>query len=349
VNVVGDTQALVALLRACIVFQLRVARIVRAELERWRDEAARIPDPQLRALALMKLEREGANAAAAAMLATLAPRRRRDDTTRAIVALEVLFDYLDGRTEPPVAGDPVAARRALFSPLASAFDPRPAAPPADGAGDAAYVGALARSVELALTKLQPGDALRARMAIAAERAIEAQSRIHASAEAGRDQLERWARGDVNGAGLDWREHTAGAAASVLVLHALIGCRSDSPAQLAKSIDDAYMHVAALATLLDGVVDDDAADERRDTGLSQLYPDDAERGSHLVALAARAHAHTRALPRGRSHRMILVGMLAFYATAGGARDAPALAALRARYPGLSPAAMTLRAWRRRTLA
>jgi hypothetical protein len=345
----ADTQDLIALLRACIVYRLRVAQIVRAELERWRGEAKRIADAELRALALMKLEREGANAAAAAMLATLTPRRRRDDTARAIVAVEVLFDYLDGRTELPVAGDPVATRRALLSPLADAFDPSPATPAVDGAGDAAYVGALAHSLELALTRLQPGDALRERMAIAAERAIEAQTRIHASAEAGRDQLEQWARKDASGAGLDWREHAAGAAASVLVLHALIGCRSDAPARLAKRVDDAYLHVAALASLLDGVVDDDAVDGCEHAGPSQLYLDDAERCASIVALAARAHAHTGALPRGRSHRMILVGMLAFYATSSGAWDMPAISALRARFPVLRPAAMALRAWRRRSLA
>ncbi len=40
-------------------------------------------------------------------LATLAPRSHRRPTVRAIVAIEVLYDYLDGLTEQPLA-DPLA-------------------------------------------------------------------------------------------------------------------------------------------------------------------------------------------------------------------------------------------------
>src|ERR1700690_834612 len=66
------------------------------ELGRSEALAASIADPALRALALGKLAEERFNAEVAATLATLAPRPRRTGAIRGIVALEVLFDYLDG-------------------------------------------------------------------------------------------------------------------------------------------------------------------------------------------------------------------------------------------------------------
>src|ERR1700686_3118462 len=82
-----------------------VAPSVRRELSRWRLRAAAIENQTLRELALGKLEEEGFNAEVAATLATLVARPRRGAVIEAIVALEVLFDYLDGLTEaPPSSG-----------------------------------------------------------------------------------------------------------------------------------------------------------------------------------------------------------------------------------------------------
>jgi len=77
-----------------------VAPVVWRELERWRTAAREIGDPELAQLASAKLAEESFNAEVAATLATLAPRAQRERVLKAIVALEVLFDYLDGRSEP---------------------------------------------------------------------------------------------------------------------------------------------------------------------------------------------------------------------------------------------------------
>lgn len=90
-------------MRALAVANLRywptVAPVMWRELARWRETASEIGDPVLRALAMAKLTDEAFNAEVAATLATLAPRVQRETAVKAIVALEVLFDYLDGRTE----------------------------------------------------------------------------------------------------------------------------------------------------------------------------------------------------------------------------------------------------------
>jgi tetraprenyl-beta-curcumene synthase len=102
-----------------------VAPLARAPLGRWEERAGTIGDPALRELALAKLRAERFNAEVAATLATLAPRARRARTVEAIVALEVMYDYLDGLTEQPAA-DPLRSGRALFAAFTDALATAPA-------------------------------------------------------------------------------------------------------------------------------------------------------------------------------------------------------------------------------
>jgi tetraprenyl-beta-curcumene synthase len=108
-----------ALVLANVRYWSTVAPVVRSQLRRWELRAQAIEDPELRALALEKLRGEGFHAEAAAMLATLAPRSYRRDVAEAIVALELLFDYLDGLTERPL-DNPLEDGEVLFGALVNA-------------------------------------------------------------------------------------------------------------------------------------------------------------------------------------------------------------------------------------
>src|SRR5580700_8193316 len=105
-------QAGVALVLANVRYWTTVAPKVRAELSRWEARATQIEDPELRTLALHTLQGEGFAAEVAATLITLTPHRHRATAVRAVVALEVMYDYLDGLTEQP-APDPIANGRLL--------------------------------------------------------------------------------------------------------------------------------------------------------------------------------------------------------------------------------------------
>ena len=100
---------------------------VRRQLRRWQSRARLIPDPALRALALSNLEGERFNVEVAATLATLAPRRRRPRAIEAIVALQVMYDYLDSLSEQP-APDPLGNSRDLFAAFGDALALVPSAP-----------------------------------------------------------------------------------------------------------------------------------------------------------------------------------------------------------------------------
>ena len=91
-------------------------------LRRWREEAEAIPDLTLRELALTKLAEEQTNAYFATAFATLAPRPQRASAIEAIVALQIIYDYLDGLTEQPSA-DPLCNGLELFRALSDAVSP----------------------------------------------------------------------------------------------------------------------------------------------------------------------------------------------------------------------------------
>ncbi len=112
----------VALLRANARFWPAVLPDVRRELRGWDLRARAIPDPALRAQALAKLRDERFNTEVAATLATPLPPVRRRDAVAAIVALEVMYDYLDGLTERPVP-NPLAAGLQLYRALSDALTP----------------------------------------------------------------------------------------------------------------------------------------------------------------------------------------------------------------------------------
>lgn len=336
----------------CARYRVGVAPAVRAALAHWRDHARDIPDPALRALALSKLAQEGFHAEAGAMLATRVPHARRDTAVQAIVALEVLYDYLDGRSEP----EPPEESRRLFA----AFTAAVAAPSPNGDGpigagepaDGEYLGLLGAAVRDSLAQLPAAEAVRLALQESAARGSEAQVRVHAGAE-----VEAWARANADGGALQWREYLAGAAASVLACHALIAAagRDGTTREEADALAAAYLPVCALTTLLDGVVDHegqpgDATTDGREgeDGYIGFYANHAALSAALAGLAESALAQAPGLRRSGHHLAMLAGILAYYGTAPGARSGFArsvLADLRSRFGLLVlPMIALMHAWR-----
>jgi tetraprenyl-beta-curcumene synthase len=357
-------RATLALALANLRYWTTVAPTVRRELARWEQEAQSIVDPELRTLALSKLHDEGFHAEAAAMLATLAPRAHRRCAAEAIIALELLFDYLDGLTERP-SDDPLCEGQRMFSTLVDAVG-EPEATRANLA-DAShgYLESLSRAVSGAIARLPSVNAISHVAQRTAALAGEAQTRMHAVPSLGTAQLEQWARTEAEGTGFGWRELTAGAASSVLVLHALIAVAADphTTAQQAAETADAYLSTCVLLTLLDGLVDHEqdtnaavTGDPRRieehrsgASGYLSLYRDRDELADTMVATARRAVTQARALPGGARHLMILVGVVAYYGSEPGAAGElarPVVSRLRSELaPMLSPTLAVIRTWRR----
>ena len=346
-----------ALVLANARYWTSVAPTVGKQLERWQLRAQAIDDRDLRALALSKLHGEGFHAEAAAMLATLAPREHRSNVAEAIVALELLFDYLDGLTERP-SGDPLADGERLFR----AFTRAVVVPPAstgemlelpENDRDGGYLNELSRAVSSALARLPAAAAVTHDARRIAARSGQAQTRMHAVAQLGSAQLRQWATAEADETGLCWRELAAGAASSVLALHALIAAAADprTTPESAAELAAAYLSTCVVLTLLDGLVDheqDTLPDGAGAPGYLDLYDDRSELADVLGHAARRAALQVRALPNGAHHTMILVGVAAYYGSAPGAEGAlaqPVIARLRRELaPLASPTLAIMRSWR-----
>jgi tetraprenyl-beta-curcumene synthase len=346
-------------------YWLCMAAQVRREMRHWEARARTIEDPELRALALEKLRGEGFNAEAAAMAATIAPRATRGHAVRAIVALELLYDYLDGLSERPHA-DPLGEGERLYAAFVGALAPHTVSPdgrpdtvdpdmggrsqPLEALGPDDYVEELGRTVRRSLERLPAREAIAPYAKQCATRGAQAQIRMHATPVLGAAQLGEWAHGEAQGTTLQWREFAAGAACSVLALHALIAAAADprtTPAH-AQEIETAYLFTGTMVTLLDGVVDherDAAADAHSYAG---LFEDPVLLAQALTCAAREASRHSGELRNGAHHLMTLAAAAAYWCSApgaGGAHARPALEGLRRELQGLLfVPLLTMRAWR-----
>lgn len=347
---------LVALARVMARFWLVVFPRARAELERWRERAAAIPDRDLRAQALATLDSERLSVAGAALFATTAPIRRNRALVRALVAYQVICDYLDTLAEQPAA-DPVSNGAQLHRALVDAVGDGPLADhyrlhaaPADGGYLAALIGACREGC----AALPAYEAVRApALREAARNAV--QGINHAPAGVREPALRRWAEQqrahDATG-DASWFELSAAGSSSLAVL-ALIAAAAEpaADAALAARVRDAYFPwVEALSTVLDSVADREQ--DLRDGELSFVsrYPSRAAARERLAQLTLRAIAGVRDLPRGERHAVLVVGMVAMHSSEPGAWLPWAQPLTRAVLdaagsPATQPLLALLRAWRR----
>jgi tetraprenyl-beta-curcumene synthase len=310
-----------ALALANIRYWRTVAPIARTELERWEHHAKQIPDLTLRTIALENLREEGFNAQATATLATLAPAEHRRPAIEAIVGLQTIYDYLDSLLERPLP-DPLGDGRRLYRAFVDAvtLDVEPnrdyyaQTPSSDDRG---YLQKLTSTVRSALARLPNATAITGTAEHAAERCAEAQARAHAVPALGSEQLERWATVNTAGTGLQWREFLAGAVSSGFALHALIAAAADphTEPEHAGAIDDVYLPMCALTTLLDGLVDyDQDMHHLGHPGYIRYYEDSHALTQALRRVIHRAATSARRAPNDAHHLMTLVGVAAYYLSA-----------------------------------
>jgi tetraprenyl-beta-curcumene synthase len=315
------------IIRACGALALMSVRYwttaaapARRQIGRWREDAERIPDLALRELALTKLAEEKTNAYFAATFATLAPRAQRPVAIEAIVALQIIYDYLDGLSEQPTA-DSLSDGLALFGALsdgvslASVPDPdyyRHHAHRDDGG----YLPRLVATARAALAKLPAVAAITGAASAAAAYCAEAQVRAHAAARLGTEQLEQWASEQAPQDGAPWREFLAASASAIISIHALIAAAADprTSEDQAALIDRFYFRATCvLATVLDGLADrqQDEASADADVGYLHYFPEGETLSQELVAIARGAIRQAPRVPHGGHHLMTLAGVVAYY--------------------------------------
>lgn len=293
----------------------------RRELRRWERRARQIPDPELRAHACATLRGEGGNAEGAALLALAAPRAHRARVVRLLVAVQVMYDYLDTLSEQPVAR-PLAASRQLHRALVDVLDEAACPPPHDwyagypGGDDGGYLAALVSVCRELLATLPSRAIVAPGVRRAMERACESQSRNHAAMLGATDlaSFAAWAAAQGSpGAAMQWWE-LAAASGSSLAMHALLAAAAEPAltAAGAAQIERAYWPwICGLNTLLESVTDrvDDACTGNHSYAGRYASPEVA--GARLATIATQATIAARALPNGSHHMSVLAAMACFY--------------------------------------
>lgn len=294
-----------------------IAPQVRREVRCWRARAAAIPDPLLRRDALLSLDHERLNTEGAALFAVL-PRRRDPELLRALVAYQIMLDYLDTLCER-IGGHPAEPGRVLHCALVEALDPRLAvtdhcrALPWD-ASDGGYLAALIAECRAGCAALR-GYAQVREEAVRAARRFVVQVANHDPSPARRDAtLVAWARREFPcGSPVAWFEEAA-AASSTLGIHALLALASGRVPEVTEvaAVVAAYMPwICAASTLLDSFVDQqEDAREGNHNYLVHYACADAAAG-RLAEIVATSVAAALALPDGERHAVIVCGMIAMY--------------------------------------
>lgn len=289
------------------------------------------------------------------MIATIAPQRYRERTIEAIVALQVMYDYLDALTEQPSADpirDGLQYSSAFTDAVTTSAHPigRYYAYHPDGKDDAGYLADLALTVRTAIGSLPASDVIAETIPLSAARCAEAQVRVHAVGHTGMRELERWASGEATGTGLQWREWLFGAMGSVVAVHALIALSADehSTRTQAHELDETYLVLCVLTTLLDHVVDYERDALTGEQSYIHLY-DTRQELARQGAIAVRdVIERTRVIPNGPHHLMILSGVVAYYTSqpsATGDFARPVTEHVRDQLrPLITPTLATMHAWR-----
>ncbi len=333
------------------------ARQTKRHLRRWREEAEAIPDLTLRELALTKLAEEQTNAYFATTFATLAPRPQRASAIEAIVALQIIYDYLDGLTEQPSA-DPLCNGLELFRALSDAVSPAHQPhheyysrhPRADDGG---YLSRLVTTARGALAKLPATTAVSDIARAAAARCAEAQVRAHSAASLGTTQLEQWASEQARDDGASWQVSLAGAASAIISIHALVAAAAQpgTTREPATLLNTFYRRsTCTLATILDGLADRgrDQRSAENQIGYLHYFPETDLLSGLLVGLTRQALQEAPYLPHAGHHLMTLSGVVAYYTSALEHSDDSSKAIVaplqRELKPMITPTLAFMRAWR-----
>ncbi len=288
------------------------------------------------------------------MIATIAPREHRDGAVEAIVALQVMYDYLDALTEQP-APDPIRdglQQSGAFLDALSVSTPtkRDYYAYYGGGGDGGYLEDLAVTVRDALLGLPGLDAVSEILPACAARCAEAQVRVHAVPDVGLGQLERWAECKAGNTELQWREWLFGAMGSVVAAHALIALAADRRATAAQAsqLDSTYLSLCVLTTALDHLVDHERDALTGEESYLCLYSSREDFAQQIALVTRRVLERVHRIPKGPHHAMILSGVVAYYTSQPGAIGEfarPVSVHVRDQLrPLITPTLATLHAWR-----
>lgn len=289
---------------------------VRESLRSWREDAQRIPDPELRKQALASIETkqfhcEGGGIYAAGNLSM------RHILIPLIVAYQTISDYLDNLCDRSTSLDP-ADFRLLHQSMLDAVTP--------GAelsnyyalrseqNDGGYLHRLVRKCQ-EMTALLPGyAAAAAEIRDLAVLYTDLQVYKHIRHDLREDALkEWWGKEGHRAPHLYWNEFAAatGSTLGIFMLF-LAACNPKLSLSTSASIRAAYFpHLCGLHIMLDYLIDQDEDRAGGDLNFCNYYEDTDTMLNRIASIVEWARRDVRSLPETSMHRMVIEGLLALY--------------------------------------
>jgi tetraprenyl-beta-curcumene synthase len=290
--------------------------VVADEVHVWRAIARAMPDVQIRDRGLSALARKRGHTDGAALFGIF-PRGRNASLLRALVAYEIMWDFLDSVNESALDAGQVNGRQ-LHLALVEALDRN--RPLSDyyrfhpWSGDGGYLCALVDVCRRECARLPSFERIRD---VVVREAVRAQVLAinHDPDPAQRDaMLQGWAECEFpEGREATWFELT-GAASASLTIHALLALSAESECTEAnfEGTQRAYFPwISAATTMLDSYVDQAEDTASGDHSYVGHYGDSEVAARRIQALITRCLEEVEDLPNSERHKLIVACMAAMY--------------------------------------
>lgn len=289
---------------------------VAVELDKWRREAERIPDEELRRQALASIDSKQFHCQGGAVYAA-ASLPDKHILIPLIVAYQTISDYLDNLCDRSTSLDPADFRQ-LHQAMLDAVTPE--AKPADyyalreEKDDGGYLDRLVQTCREGIRELSGYEAAKPYIRDLAELYTDLQVHKHIHPEKREDALlEWWSIHAHRTPHLRWNEFAA-ATGSTLGVFMLFLAATDPflDDRDASAIHGSYFpHVCSLHIMLDYLIDQDEDRVGGDLNFCNYYEDADTMLDRFTSIVDWARKDVAAIPSTSFHRMIIEGLLALY--------------------------------------
>ena len=287
------------------------------ELAHWREQAAQIPDLELRKQALASLSAKRFHADGGTVYATAACQEDQQTLISLIVAFQTISDYLDNLCDRSTSLDPDDFRQLHLAMLDSVT---PGSEPGDYYSyrteheDGGYLTQLVKNCQDKIARLPGYSAVAPSIRRLVELYADLQVHKHVTPEERVPRLTAWHAAKGNDTpDLDWWEFSAAAGSTLGVFMLFLAALdADLAPQDARAIVRAYFPwVCGLHILLDYLIDMEEDELGGDLNFVSYYPC-LERGyQRIEQFAKAAQAAIDDLPHPRFHRLIIQGLIGMY--------------------------------------
>jgi tetraprenyl-beta-curcumene synthase len=289
---------------------------VRKELDYWKHNAAKIPDPELRKQALASIATkefhcQGGSVYAAANLA------QRHILIPLIVAFQSISDYLDNLCDRSTSMDPDDFRL-LHQSMLDAVDPN--REPKDYYAlreekeDGAYLLSLVEACRLKIAELPSYETVKPYIVelVSLYSDLQVYKHIHPN-EREAALLTWWEDNKYRTPHLQWNEFAAatGSTLGVFMLFLAASSKTLSDTDAKKIFDIYFPHVCGLHIMLDYLIDQEEDEIGGDLNFCSYYDSRELMIQRITMIIENARRDVAALPVSSFHVMIIEGLVALY--------------------------------------